>query len=126
MRIFVHNLEFHGAHGVYEEERRDGRRFQVDLSVWIPSSRADHSDALQDTLDYRDLSAIILDVAQGPSRSLIERLAHDILTRVLAEHAQVEQATVTIRKFATGVPGDPSWVGVELTRTQDHRGADHV
>lgn len=124
MRIFVHNLEFTGAHGVYEQERLEGRRFQVDLSVLYPVERAAQSDALEDTLDYRALSQIILEVGHGPSCSLIERMACEIVDRVLDAFPQVSEATVAIRKFATGVPGDPSWVGVELTRQQE--GSDRV
>ena len=119
MRIFVEGLEFTGAHGVYAEERRDGRRFRVDLSVDTDAELGARSDAIDDTIDYRGLAQIVLEVGHGPSRSLIERLAAQILERVLERYPQVRCARVTIRKFATGVPGDPGCVGVELTRARD-------
>lgn len=119
MRIFVHNLEFVGAHGVYEEERVEGRRFQVDLEVTVDNHLSTLTDALADTLDYRALAQLILEVGQGPSCHLIEHMAHEITSRVMAGFAQVTQTTIMIRKFATGVPGDPDWVGVELTQQRE-------
>lgn len=116
MRIFVEGLEFVGPHGVYEEERLEGRRFRVDLAVETRRVDAAGSDALEDTIDYRGLADIVLEVGQGPSVHLIERMSDEILTRVFARYAQVDAARVTIRKFATGVPGDPECVGVELER----------
>lgn len=116
MLITVHNLEFLGRHGVYEEERRQGRRFQVDLSVRIDRHDLRDPDALDTTLDYRDLSRVILAVGHGPSLNLIEHMAEQILQGVLLAQPRVRWGRVRVRKFATGVPGDPEWVGVELER----------
>lgn len=116
MKIFVQNLEFEGFHGVYEEERRDGRRFQIDLEVTVDAQGAAESDDLAQTLDYRRLAEIVDEVAHGPSRFLVEKLAAQIVDLALSRYPQVEEATVRIRKHATGVVGNPQWVGVELTR----------
>lgn len=115
MRVFVQNLAFDGRHGVYEEERRDGRRFEVDLSAHLPRVRAGQSDALADTLDYRELASIVLEAGHGPSVLLVERLAQDILDRVFSRYPQVDEAEITIRKYATGVPGEPLCVGIALS-----------
>ncbi|MBA2662379.1 MAG: dihydroneopterin aldolase [Bradymonadaceae bacterium] len=118
MRIFVQNLAFSGRHGVYEDERRDGRRFEVDLSVDLAEATAGQSDQLDDTLDYRRLAETILEFGQGPSCILVERLADQILTALFSRHSEVVAASVTIRKYATGVPGNPACVGVQLERTR--------
>ena len=68
MRIFVEGLQFDGRHGVFEEERRDGRRFCVDLWVDVDVTP---TDELATTLDYRTLAAIVLEVAHGPSVALM-------------------------------------------------------
>ncbi len=116
MRIFVEGLEFVGPHGVYAEERREGRRFRVDLAVEVDDTTSASTDELEDTIDYRHLSQIILDVGHGPSVSLIEHMGHEILTRVMERYTHVREAHITVRKFATGVPGEPECVGIELTR----------
>jgi dihydroneopterin aldolase len=121
MKIFVEQLEFVGPHGVYEEERREGRRFQVDLAVDTRTDDARRTDALDKTVDYRGLAEIVVAVGRGESFKLIERLAEEILGRVFEAFGDVEHASITIRKFASGVPGSPGAVGVTLER---HR-ADH-
>lgn len=118
MRIFIEGLEFLAAHGVYEEERREGRRFRVDLSVELTENQGCESDELTDTIDYRDLSRAVLDVAEGPSLSLIEHMGEQILSLLLTRHTSIERAQITIRKFATGVPGEPACVGITLERAR--------
>lgn len=119
MKIFIEQLEFVGRHGVYEEERREGRRFQVDLEVETDTLDAQRTDALSNTVDYRGLADIIVDVGREESFQLIERLAEEVLARVFDTFAGVEHARITIRKFASGVPGSPAAVGVTLERTPE-------
>lgn len=117
-RILVHNLEFVGHHGVYDEEREEGRRFAVDIAASTRTAAAGESDRLGDTVDYRDLTRIVLDVARGPSVHLIETLVEEICRRILTDLPAVEAVDLTLRKFATGVPGDPDWVGLQVRRTR--------
>lgn len=114
--ILVRNLEFTGFHGVYEEERREGRRFAVDIEAQTTVVQAGRSDALDDTVDYRDLARLVLEVAQGESRFLIEKLAAEMCRRILEELPAVHHVRLTLRKHATGVPGDPDWVGLRVER----------
>jgi dihydroneopterin aldolase len=115
--IMVEDLEFLGFHGVYDEERAEGRRFRVDVEVDVaPLARAGETDALEETLDYRAIAAVVQDVFQGPSVHLIERLADTICRRLLASEPMVQRVRLSIRKAATGVPGDPRWVGVRMER----------
>ena len=116
MEIFVEGLEFKGPHGVYPEERAEGRRFRVDLRVRVDQTQSMATDDLNDTLDYRALAQCILHIGHGPSCALIEHLASRILDAIFLHHPQVTWATVTLRKAAHGVPGDPPWVGVTLGR----------
>ena len=120
MKIFVEQLEFTGHHGVYDEERRDGRRFQVDLEVRVDEESSATSDELEETLDYRRLAEIIVEVAGGESRLLVEKLAGEIVETTLLRHPEVMEATVRIRKHAPDVVGGPRWVGVELTRRRQN------
>ena len=117
--IHVHNLESLGHHGVYDDERAEGRRFALDIDVEADTSRAGSSDALRDTIDYRDIASIALDVMSGPSRHLIEKLAAEICQRILAEIPQAHSVRITVRKRATGVPGSPEWVGLTLVRSRE-------
>jgi dihydroneopterin aldolase len=118
MEIFLDNLEFVGPHGVYEEEQREGRRFEVDLSVECERPDGTETDTLEDTIDYRGLAEIVLEVGTGPSRHLIERLGDEMLERIFERFPTVRSAELTLRKYATGVPGSPECVGIRTTRTR--------
>lgn len=114
--IEVNGLRFLGLHGVYDEEREEGRHYEVDLAVDVPRADGGGVDALTETLDYRDLAQICVDVFDGPSVHLIETLGSTICRRVLDEHPTVQRVRLHIRKRATGVPGDPASVGVRFVR----------
>lgn len=119
MKIFVEKLEFVGHHGVYEEEQREGRKFQVDLTVELASPRAVETDDIRDTVDYRGLADAVLEVGEGPSCHLIEHLGEKMLDGVFERFPRVRHAELTVRKFATGVPGAPESVGIEMARARD-------
>ena len=114
--IFVRGLQFHAPHGVYAEERSEGRHFEVELEAELSLDASGASDALADTVDYRDLSAAAVEVFGGPSVSLVEHLAARVCELVLSRHGAVERVTVTVSKRATGVPGAPARVGVRISR----------
>lgn len=119
MKIFIESLEFVGSHGLYDYEKIEGRTFRVDLSVDIDTPISLLSDHISNTVDYRALAEIILEVGKGNSVDLIETLSKKILDLIFKRIPNINFAEITIRKKATGVPGDPLWVGVSLTKERD-------
>ena len=117
-RIEVHGLKFLGYHGVYDEERRDGNQFRVDVEVEVDTREAGSSDALPDTVDYRGIAQAVLDVGKGPSQHLIESLADDMASLIL-ERLPVHAVEIKLRKYAQGVPGEPEWVGLTIRRQRE-------
>ena len=117
-RVRVHGIHFLGYHGVYDEERRDGRRFRVDLEVeLLPTHRSNSTDALADAVDYRSLAGTVMEVANGPSVHLIEHLA-DTMCRLLLERHPIGAVELTLHKFVPDLPGDPDHVAVPRRRVQ--------
>lgn len=115
-QIHVRGLTILAPHGVYDEERIEGRQFRVDLDAHVPIAQAGEEDALLKTVDYRVLCEAILRVLNGPSKSLIESLATEIVQEVFKSAPPVERVRVTVWKRALGVPGDPDQVGVTIDR----------
>lgn len=115
-QIHIRGLHVVAPHGVYQEERDEGRSFTVDLDAFLGVAEAGHNDALAQTVDYRDLSTAILKVLNGPSRSLIEALAEEITAEIFNTVEPVQRVRVTVWKRALGVPGDPERVGVTIDR----------
>lgn len=115
-RIRVHGIRFTGHHGVYDEERRDGRPFRVDLEVdLLPTHRSHLTDQLEDAVDYRGLASTVMEVAHGPSVHLIEHLAETMCQRLLERHP-IGAVSLTLQKFVPDMPGDPEHVAVSLRR----------
>lgn len=119
--IQVLGLEFWGKHGVFDEERSEGRHFQIDLFARVDRLPGFETDELEDTVDYRRLAGLVTEVIEGESVRLVEHLADRIVRRCLRlEHVRCVE--VAVRKRATGVPGSPRWVGVRLCRNRSATG----
>ena len=74
MTIELQSLVLFGHHGYLEEERRLGQRFLVDLWADLDDN-AGSSDDIDETVDYRQLAALVREVFAGPERLLLEALA---------------------------------------------------
>lgn len=115
-QIHIRGLHVVASHGVYEEERVEGRSFSVDLDAFVATRPAGVTDELDRTVDYRALTSAILSVLEGPGRNLIETLAESIAAKVLSDISAIEAVRVSVWKRALGVPGDPERVGVTIER----------
>ena len=116
-RVVLCGLEFHGFHGVFEEEARFGARFVVDLELGL---RLPSDDDLAQTVDYSEVYALVkLEVTERRYR-LIEALASRIAARVLSEHVRVQTVTVRVHKPHAPLPGVVRDVFVEVRRTRDN------
>lgn len=107
-----------GSHGVFEHERRDGQDFVVDVVMSVDLTRAGASDDLRHTVHYGEVAADVVAIVEGEPHDLIETVAEQIATAVLARPL-VEAVDVTVHKpqAPVGVPfGD---VEVVVRRTKD-------
>jgi dihydroneopterin aldolase len=86
-RLILSELRLQGRHGLGDDERARPQEFAVTIECPTDAARAAGSDAIGDALDYRRLRAIAADVIGGPSRHLLETLADEIASRILAELA---------------------------------------
>ncbi|MCT1558253.1 2-amino-4-hydroxy-6-hydroxymethyldihydropteridine diphosphokinase [Helcobacillus massiliensis] len=96
--IGMDGFTVHGPHGVLEQEKIDGHDFRVDCRLSVDTRSAGREDALDRTVSYADVAAIIQDVIDSPSVDLIEALAARIAERIHAEHPMVRSCMVRISK----------------------------
>ncbi len=114
-RILLEGMAFYGYHGVLPEEQTEGQVFTVDVAVEADLHRAGHTDHLDDSLDYRDLYARVLEVMTGERYRLLEAVAEAIAHRVL-EIERVQAVTVRVRKPHVRLGGPLEHAAVEVTR----------
>jgi dihydroneopterin aldolase len=99
-RVSIINAEFFGHHGVREEEKALGGRYQVDADVYYDATIAALNDAITDAIDYEQLLYLIQEHVSGEPVNLIETLATDIAAEILDRYEKVQQVTIRIRKLS--------------------------
>lgn len=117
-RMSLKNMVFYGYHGVAEQEKILGGRFEVDLSIEFDMNAAIRSDHLNDTISYVDLYQLVHDVVTKSKFYLIEALAGKILKEIFANY-QPERVIIRVRKPGAPVKGVLDTVEVEIERTRD-------
>ena len=94
--IELAGLELYGYHGVNPEERREGQPFVFD--VWLEvADGTGASDRIEDTVDYREVAAVVREVSDGRAFRLLEALAATLVDELLARFP-VQAARVRVRK----------------------------
>lgn len=112
----VEGVELTAHHGVYEEERRRGRRFSVDVYVKGDWSGATRTDELGDSLDYGRIVQRIRTVSQERSYHLIEAFAAAIADDVLQSLPGILEVRVCVRKLAFSEWGPEACASAVVTK----------
>ena len=97
MTIELQGIELHAFHGVLEHERREGQRFLVDVELDLADTSAASTDRIEDAVDYRDVVATVVDVADGRAYHLLEALAAAVAD-ALVDGYPVTRVRVRVRK----------------------------
>ena len=93
--IEVWGMRFHGHHGVLEEERREGRRFAVDVTLELLDEPTE--DRIEAAVDYREIARCVEEEFEGQQFQLLETLGAAIADALLARFP-VRSAWVRIGK----------------------------
>jgi dihydroneopterin aldolase len=115
-RIIVGGIKFHAYHGLTRLEREVGVRCSIDVEMTLDLSPAIESDRLADTIDYRAIHRLVLEIGQErKSFHLIESLGGRIAAEILKRFA-VQDVTVRVRKETPIIDGIVDYIGVQVTR----------
>ncbi len=116
-QITLLGLTAHGYHGVFEQERRDGQPFAVDVVLHLDTRPAAASDDLHDTVHYGTLGVALADILRGEPVDLLERLA-DRLARRCLQDLRVQAVDVAVHKPSAPIPETFGDVVVSVRRTR--------
>ena len=114
-KIIIKNLEIFAYHGVNPEEKQNGQRFLLDLTLWADLSQARQSDRLEDTVNYAAVRKTVQRVFTSESFDLIERAGHVVCQAVLAEHPQVRRVDLLLKKPEAPMNAVFDYAAVELS-----------
>ena len=114
-RITIKNAQYYAYHGVNEEERKLGGKYEVDLIMDYDAKSAIARDDVKYALNYEIAMYCISEVMTGDSYSLIETIANEILNQVTEKFDCVHKATVKVRKINAPMKRYVDYVEVEQT-----------
>lgn len=113
-KLTIKGLKFHGLHGVYEEEKIIGNKFEVDLTFTLSLQKAAESDEISETIDYAVARNIVANVMEKSSRNLIEALALRIGEELFSKF-EVEKLKVKVRKLKPPMEGKVDYSEVTMS-----------
>jgi dihydroneopterin aldolase len=96
-RIDLTGIGGWGYHGVHDDERENGQRFAIDVSLGLNLSAAAAADDLDLTVDYGDLAERVHEVIAAEPLQLIESVAQRVVDLCL-NYPPVLWASVTVHK----------------------------
>lgn len=111
--ISIEKMEFYAYHGCFEEERKIGTWFNVDLSMEIDTSKAEASDNLEDTVNYQEVYQVVKREMMVSS-NLLENVARRIINAVKETFPDVSYTWVKVNKMNPPLGGKTGSVSVEL------------
>lgn len=120
--IFLEGVWFYAYHGVNPEEREQGQRFIIDVHLEADLRAPGVTDDLTQTTNYSAVYKRVKAIVEGPPRDLIEALAEDIASALLADFPAIPAVTVTVRKPEVALKGamlDAAGVRIHRKRETD-------
>ncbi len=117
MIIRIKNLKVRALIGLEDWERKEKQNLLIHAELHIDGKKSGQSDAIEDTLDYKEVTDKILDLAQNSEFFLLEKMAYSILELIL-KNPKVLKARVEVDKPSSFFPCDS--VSVECSSGELH------
>lgn len=117
-KMVLRRMEYYGYHGVFEEERKLGQRFYVDLELEMDLREAGLTDDLTKTVNYAEVHYLVKEIVEQKSFKLIEALAEHIASSVLDTYTIINALTVKLTKPHPPFDIHFEGVTVELARSR--------
>ena len=115
--IQLEGIRCYGYTGYLPEEQVLGQWFEVDVTLWRDLALAGKSDAIEDTVDYRNIINRVQHLVKTSKFALVERLAGAIAESILTSDS-IQQVKVRLSKPAAPIPDFGGKITIELIRSQ--------
>lgn len=111
--ITLRNMQFYAHHGCFDEERKIGTNFSVDVTFSYDATVAAESDDIATAVNYAEVFNIVKEQMAVPSH-LIENVAMRIKRALLEHFPAITDLTVTLYKINPPLGGSIEKVGVTV------------
>ena len=110
--VEINGMKIFANHGVLEQERVVGNKFEVSVRLDFNALRAMISDSIDDTVNYAEAVEIIRGEMSMPSQ-LLENVAYRICKALTDRFKIVDGGRISICKLQPPIPAEMQ--GVEFT-----------
>jgi dihydroneopterin aldolase len=112
--IFIENLRINCIVGIHPWEQVQPQPLLFTLKLYCDFSAIFASGELQDSIDYAAVSQLIESHCQAKPHLLIETLANEIVTKLLADFPLIQGIKLTLAK--PHAVANSQQVGLQITR----------
>ena len=114
-KVFIEGLEIEALIGIYDWERRIRQPLLFDIEMAFDNRRPAASDAIADTLNYKDVSKRLIEFVSQSDFGLVETLAERCAAIILDEF---EVSHVRLKLSKPGAVRGARAVGVIIERSK--------
>lgn len=112
--MFIENLELKCIIGTRPAERVRKQKIILSVCLECDLARAGKTDNLKDAVNYNSLEQSLIDVVEGSSFFLIERLASEVAGCCLAHDRRIVRVNVRVEKPGASIKA--GMIGIEIVR----------
>lgn len=113
--IELKGLQFYSFHGLYDEEKKIGGEFVVDVLATLDSSHHEVS-SIEETVNYAEVFAIIKTEMNQP-RELLETLTQSIAEKIHSKFSSIKEIEVRVEKKVPPIVGFTGTVAATYRNT---------
>ena len=113
LTIQLHQLHFFAYHGLFEQEKKTGNNFELDVDIQVDAPAKITS--LKHTLDYVTVYEMIEKRMEQPT-ALLETVAQELVEKIHELDSRVKLVAITIRKLAPPIKNFKGYVGISYKK----------
>jgi len=114
--IEIKGIKSFGYHGVFESENIAGQDFFVDVLLELDLTHASVTDDVSDTVNYAEITDLVVEEVTGDRVALIEKLAGRIADRIRNAYPQIAAVSITVHKPQAPVNAQVKDISVTINR----------
>ncbi|MFH6984803.1 dihydroneopterin aldolase [Marinoscillum sp. 108] len=102
--VSLEGMEFYARHGYYEEERKIGNKYSVDVQLEVDFAEAASEDKLEGTVNYEKVYEVVAEV-MSIDAMLLEHLAGKMIRKLKEAFPKVSKVQVKVSKYNPPIKG---------------------
>ncbi len=111
--IEINRLKLFARHGVFEQERELGNKFEVTVHLQYPIDSAMQNDDLNETINYAEVVDLIQEVMASPSK-LLEHVAFRLHSAIINRYPSVTGGSIRVAKLNPPIQAEMQDVTVKI------------